>query len=268
MLKTASLGKYWQESSEDGSSFTRVRCISTGGQATPHIYGSFKGRAYSVPQSTTKGMFRKKKSYPFTEPIIIDRKQPLVMEGRVEDNMEQTTTNLDMSEAECSISGRLLVCTLDTEQNERNCENDDQSTSSDLEGSHSRDGSVEMVTAQSTVTTTAVQSCRSCGHTLELSDMVVVFDADTYHIKCFRCGQCGTEVDPTANFLVLEDGSPLCSECSPVCHTCGERILSGHISVLNKDFHEGCLRCSVCRKVRCTVCNCERLQISQPPMRI
>lgn len=255
MLKTESLGKYWQESSGDGSSFTRVRCISTGGQVTPHIYGSFKGvRAYSVPESSTKSMFKKKKSYPFAEPVVVDRHKPMVVEGRDERVMDQNfstssmltpdLTDLELDEATPSSMTRLLVCTLDTEQNER----DDQSGSSDLERSHSRDGSVEMVTAQSTVTT-ATQSCRACGSNLELSDMVVVFDTDTFHINCFKCGQCRNLVDPSANFLVLDDGSPLCTDCSPECHGCGERIVCGHINVLNKDFHENCLKCSVCKKV-------------------
>ncbi len=253
MLKTASLGKYWQESSEDGSSFTRVRCISTGGQMTPHIFGSFKGRAYSVPQSSSSCMFRKKKSYPFSEPVIIDRQKALVIEGRIDQSYNYSTTvtqELSEGEASSTIDSRhLLVCTLDTEQNERNLEDDQSTSSGDLERSHSRDGSVEMVTALNTITT-AVQSCHSCGNPLELSDMVVGFNTDMYHIKCFRCGQCRREVDPTTNFLVLEDGSPLCSGCSPECHACGERILNGHINVLNKDFHESCLRCSVCKKVR------------------
>ena len=268
MLKTTSLGRYWQDSS-NGSSFTRVRCISTGGRATPHVYGALrcnKSRAHSVPDTGTacKKLFRfKKSSLPFGSPVLIERKS--LQERRKVDlsqsdyssTSSSSTSNSDqnLSVLERDNGGRLLVCTLDTEQNERNREGDHDSVGR----SHSRNGSVEMVTAKSIVnrtpsttssTSSTTQVCCGCGHCLEYSDMVVVFDSDTYHISCFNCGQCKRQVDPAMNFLVLEDGSPLCEECSPVCHSCRERIISGHINVLNKDFHEGCLKCSVCSKVR------------------
>lgn len=254
MLKSTSLGRYWQDNSER-SSFTRVRCISTGGSATPHVYGSLKynkARANSVPDTGTGRMkllkFRKM-SVPFGSPVLIER-QPL--QERNKDELNQiysnasSTSNSDQSLSEVGDNGgRLLVCTLDTEQNERNLEGDGDSVGQ----SPSRNGSVEMVTSNSVVSCSSQLCCR-CRHCLEYSDMVVVFDEDTYHLGCFRCGQCKEQVDPALNFLVLEDGSPLCAGCSPLCHGCRERIVSGHISVLNKDFHEGCLKCSVCKKVR------------------
>ena len=92
-------------------------------------------------------------------------------------------------------------------------------------------------------------TCSACGRTFEALDLVVVFESDVYHTVCFRCGQCGAIVDASRLFLVLDDGSPLCLECSPACHMCKGKITSNHVGVLNKDFHEGCLKCSQCTKV-------------------
>lgn len=251
MLKTTSLGRYWQENAA-GSSFTRVRCISTGAQATPRIYGSVKfhkTRAYSVPDTSCKKLLKlRKTSAPFIEPVG----KPV--DG---DSVDQSYTNTNSS-SDHSLNdlempgelggggndGRLLICTLDTEQNERNLQDDRDSQ----ERTPSLAGSVETVTTTQQLTS-SVQSCHSCGNCLEYSDMVVVFDTETYHMRCFNCGQCDQPVDPSVDFLVLDDGSPLCSKCSPVCHCCEDKIVSGHVNVLNKDFHEGCLKCSVCKKV-------------------
>ena len=247
MLKNSTLGTYWQENS-GGSSFTRVRCISTGGgRANTQVYGSWKKtRAYSVPEiSYNKSLLPQKK-------YSLDFGHPKLIRGKRIDEDDRTLKINYSSEVEIEISLRdekenLLVHTLDTEQNEKNCE--------DTEDGHSGNGSVETIIARSLTMESngcsdeLSQSCQGCGLNLVTSDMVVVFDEDPYHMKCFICGQCGKEVNPTLNFLALEDGSPLCMECSPVCHSCGERIVSGHINVLNKDFHEGCLKCSVCKKV-------------------
>lgn len=92
-------------------------------------------------------------------------------------------------------------------------------------------------------------SCVACQRLFEPSDIVVSFDGETYHTTCFCCGECGRMVDPTTHFLLLDNGEPLCLDCSPLCHACGERIISGHIGVLNKDFHEECIKCFHCQKV-------------------
>ena len=251
MLKTSSLGRYWQDNS-DKSSFTRVRCISTGSQATSHVYGSFfKARARSVPDAAPaikrlQSLQRKKKiSAPIIEAVLVENGDQAYCTSSSSNVSEQSL------EVVCPVQTdehdrRLLVCTLDTEQNERGCGSDRDSSEERMHSLSCSSGSVDVVT---TVLTNSTQSCRSCGNCLELSDMVVVFDTETYHLQCFNCGQCRRAVDPSNEFLVLEDGSPLCQECSPVCHSCGERIVSCHVNVLNKDFHEECLKCTVCKKV-------------------
>ena len=257
MLKTSPLGTYWQENS-NGSSFTRVRYFSASGQAIPHTFSSWKkARAYSVPGVTTTG-----KNLPFHKrslPVLIsqnskssfDAEQTIELTGfQAEDESSKQSYNSITLEIDIALheenkgDARLLVHTLDTEQNEKN--------SVELDGAnHSSTESVELIMAKTSFTESydSNQTCHSCGDILDPSDTVVVFDTDAYHMKCFNCGQCGSSVDPTLNFLVMEDGSPLCIKCSPMCHSCGEKILSGHVNVLKKDFHEECLRCSVCQKV-------------------
>lgn len=272
MLRNATLGRYWQDSSVDGirSSFTRVRSIGSAKQATPQVYGCSysKARAFSVPDTTTsskKLTKLKKSSLELDHPpcmLIESRSKSLVGVDHKEKfdhcysntNSENNLSDMEFplhDEALRTNDGRLLVCTLDTEENERNIEDDCTS----LERNRSRNGSVEMVTARNVVSTPGpTQFCQSCGNGLEFTDMVVILDEDTYHIGCFLCGQCRQQVNPAENFLMLEDGSPLCEDCSPVCHSCGERIVSAHVNVLNKDFHEACLKCAICKKA------------SEPPM--
>lgn len=93
------------------------------------------------------------------------------------------------------------------------------------------------------------QMCASCGKTFTTTDMVVLFESLVLHIACFRCGECSAVVDPEGQFLLMDDRSPLCSECTPMCHACNEKITSNHVGVLNKNFHENCLQCSQCLKV-------------------
>ena len=93
------------------------------------------------------------------------------------------------------------------------------------------------------------QICTACGKLFRSDDMVVLFESEGFHSACFCCGQCGNPVDPSLQFLVLDDGSPLCTPCSPVCHVCSEKICSKHVAVLNRDFHEDCLKCAQCDKV-------------------
>ena len=92
-------------------------------------------------------------------------------------------------------------------------------------------------------------ACASCRCMFDSSHMVVSFEGELYHMSCFVCAECGQTVNPSSQFLVLENGGPLCSQCSPVCQVCGERITGGHVGVLNKDFHEDCIKCFHCQKV-------------------
>ncbi len=283
MLKSATLGTFWQDSHAGGSSFTRVRCISNGSQVETQIYGAWrkKTRANSVPDSAASKRFLRfrKKHKTFDDPSIMISNQINTCNGGQEGSMMTTEDassrknqenrfskvkrysssveiEIEIPSNEKEVESRHLVCTLDTEVNGESESSEEGSCCGSEEGrqsqnqNRSRTNSVDMVMARNKIHSfSSNQSCQGCGLGFDTTDKVVVFESDPYHVNCFICGECSQAVDATGNFLVLEDGSPLCKECSPTCHVCGEKIIYGHANVLNKDFHEDCLKCSICSKV-------------------
>ena len=218
MQKAASLGKdafnkrdYWHVEGRPYP-FTRIRCMSTAGYVE------------SQPFST----LRKVASNPGT--IV---------------NLFEEVGNVRKSGGRSWNGGTLCSGVTD-----RNRTKEDLSGS---EGSLSTSGSATL-SAESAEEVRleglcVPQTCSACGKVFEETDMVVLFDSEVLHTSCFSCGRCGTRVDPTKQFLILDDGSPLCFNCSPVCHMCGGQISSNHAWVLNKDFHESCLKCYQCHTV-------------------
>ena len=92
--------------------------------------------------------------------------------------------------------------------------------------------------------------CTSCKLSITNNDdLVVQLHEELYHVYCFQCIQCGNRIDPKVDYILIENGKPLCSACIPECRACGETIVSNHVHVINKDFHEQCLLCTICRKV-------------------
>ena len=93
--------------------------------------------------------------------------------------------------------------------------------------------------------------CTSCQLSITYNDdLVVQLHEQLYHVYCFQCIQCGNKIDPKVDYILIEGGKPLCSTCIPECRACGETIVSNHVHVINKDFHEQCLLCTICRKVK------------------
>lgn len=92
--------------------------------------------------------------------------------------------------------------------------------------------------------------CTGCNLSITHNDdLIVQLHEELYHVYCFQCIQCGNKIDPKVDYILIEDGKPLCGSCIPECHACGETILSKHVHVIDKDFHEQCLLCTFCRKV-------------------
>ena len=92
--------------------------------------------------------------------------------------------------------------------------------------------------------------CSSCKLSITHNDdLVVQLHEELYHVYCFQCIQCNNKIDPKADYILIENGKPLCGSCIPECRACGETILSSHVRVIDKDFHEKCLLCTFCRKV-------------------
>ena len=238
-----------------GKRFLRFRRKTNPTLDPPAIIDSINTCGSSNKGSSNKGNSKT------TLPDDINEKNQV--EKVIPDQMKRYSSSVEI-EIEMPTTGselepRHLVCTLDTEQKENegsssSSSSEDVSSNESGEGrenqNRSRTNSVDMVMARNKIHSfSSNQSCQGCGLGFETADKVVVFESDPFHVECFTCGECSKMVDASANFLVLEEGSPLCRDCSPSCHVCSEKIMCGHVNVLNKDFHEDCLKCSICNKV-------------------
>lgn len=92
--------------------------------------------------------------------------------------------------------------------------------------------------------------CKACHGPIKPDCPFVLFSDEPHHIDCFKCGKCSGLMGSMEIFLVQVDGLPLCYSCSPNCHSCQQKILQNHVSVLKMDFHEECLACFQCKRVR------------------
>ena len=92
--------------------------------------------------------------------------------------------------------------------------------------------------------------CSVCQGRLLSSDTIIQYNVGTLHLRCFLCGRCRHPMGAVEEFLVQSDGNPLCHDCTPSCCGCQNKIFHNHVSVLKKDYHEECLTCTQCKKVR------------------
>lgn len=90
------------------------------------------------------------------------------------------------------------------------------------------------------------QTCKKChepiyeGHAYELGD-------DRWHIQCFKCFKCDKALGCNSNFLVLGNGSLVCSSCSYNCKQCGKKIDNLAILTGDKAYCSECFKCRVCK---------------------
>lgn len=90
------------------------------------------------------------------------------------------------------------------------------------------------------------QTCKKChesiyeGHAYELGD-------DRWHIQCFKCFKCDKALGCNSNFLVLGNGSLVCSSCSYNCKQCGKKIDDLAILTGDKAYCSSCFKCRVCK---------------------
>lgn len=91
-----------------------------------------------------------------------------------------------------------------------------------------------------------MQTCKKChqaifeGHAYELGD-------DRWHIQCFKCFKCDKALGCNSNFLVLGNGSLVCSSCSYNCKQCGKKIDDLAILTGDKAYCSNCFKCRVCK---------------------
>lgn len=90
------------------------------------------------------------------------------------------------------------------------------------------------------------QVCKKCnlyiseGHAYELGD-------DRWHIHCFKCSKCDNSLGCNSNFLILGDGSLICSSCSYNCKQCGKKIDDLAILTGDQAYCSSCFKCRVCK---------------------
>lgn len=90
------------------------------------------------------------------------------------------------------------------------------------------------------------QTCKKCshsifeGHAYELGD-------DRWHIDCFKCFKCDTLLGCNSNFLVLGNGSLVCSNCSYSCKQCNKKIDDLAILTGDQAYCSNCFKCRVCK---------------------
>ncbi|KAL9539093.1 hypothetical protein MBANPS3_010475 [Mucor bainieri] len=110
-------------------------------------------------------------------------------------------------------------------------------------------------------------NCQGCSNLIE-EGAVVAFGDSLFHVKCFICAKCGECVDNKTNLLLLDDGRPVCDNCSYTCVACNQIIRDEAIMTGEKAYHSSCFKCISCDKtiddliftqtakgIYCTACN-------------
>ncbi|CAM0137142.1 unnamed protein product [Umbelopsis sp. WA50703] len=98
---------------------------------------------------------------------------------------------------------------------------------------------------------TTVHHCGKCSEPLT-GDFIRALNR-TFHIKCFTCADCGTDVASSFFEIQEEDGRvlPLCERdyfrrLNLVCATCEEALKGSYITALGQKYHVEHFKCSLC----------------------
>ncbi|GAA5798598.1 hypothetical protein EDC94DRAFT_532610 [Helicostylum pulchrum] len=92
-----------------------------------------------------------------------------------------------------------------------------------------------------------VPNCQGCSNSIE-EGAVVAFGDSLFHVKCFICAKCEECVDSKTNLLLLDDGRPVCDNCSYNCTACQKVIKDEAIMTGEKAYHSSCFKCIACKK--------------------
>ncbi|KAK9462066.1 uncharacterized protein V1516DRAFT_621743 [Lipomyces oligophaga] len=93
-----------------------------------------------------------------------------------------------------------------------------------------------------------VYDCRKCGKILE-EGRAFELGGNRWHVDCFRCSSCNSQLDCETNLLVLGNGDLICSNCCYSCSVCGKKI--DDLAILTSKDTAFCAKCFRCR-------NCKR----------
>lgn len=89
--------------------------------------------------------------------------------------------------------------------------------------------------------------CKKCSTSLQEGQAYELGD-DRWHLECFVCSKCSNSLGCESNFLVLGNGSLVCSDCSYNCKQCGKKIDDLAILTGDQAYCSGCFQCRLCRK--------------------
>ncbi|ODV89070.1 hypothetical protein CANCADRAFT_58101 [Tortispora caseinolytica NRRL Y-17796] len=101
--------------------------------------------------------------------------------------------------------------------------------------------------------TKPLKVCKKCGK--QLSGQFVRALDETFHIECFTCVDCGSQV--ASKFFPIDDPSspgtqlPLCERdyfrrLDLLCHVCGGALRSSYVTAVGHKYHIEHFTCSVC----------------------
>ena len=68
-----------------------------------------------------------------------------------------------------------------------------------------------------------IGSCGSCGQTIAANELVMKSQTSVYHVKCFACVTCHSQLVPGDRYSVV-NGSILCEQDYP-------KVIKGHTSL-------------------------------------
>lgn len=87
--------------------------------------------------------------------------------------------------------------------------------------------------------------CRGCANQIDQGS-IVQFGNGMWHLSCFNCVKCHSNIEPDSNLLLLSDGSPLCSDCSQHCSVCSLPISDEAVMTADQCYHASCFKCTKC----------------------
>lgn len=94
----------------------------------------------------------------------------------------------------------------------------------------------------------AKNHCKTCQLPLVEGGRAYELGGYRWHVECFRCSICSSQMDADTNMLVLGNGTLVCHNCSYFCAICQKKIED--LAILTND-QAFCADCFVCR-------NCQR----------
>ncbi|KAI9255487.1 hypothetical protein BY458DRAFT_520154 [Sporodiniella umbellata] len=89
-------------------------------------------------------------------------------------------------------------------------------------------------------------NCQGCEYPIE-EGAVVAFGDALFHIKCFVCDKCKECVENKTNLLLLDNGKPVCDDCSYNCTACNGVIRNEAIMTGDRAYHSDCFKCISCK---------------------